>query len=239
MTTSLARSGYSETYRDLVSRLRLDCSRRRKSARRTSGNGSSSSAWPTPSAALHNDGEMPETFEARRSRLQEKRINGNGAGTPLTMAVKLWPPPAARDHKGANGEDHLTAGTGRLHLDQLPNFVAHLWSTPRVARGAYTRDGGQKGAERLSLEGEASAFSPRPQVTPGHGEPSSPSAPISPRQLNPAFVEWLMGWPPEWTDFGCSETEFARFKRLMRSELSRIASRPTPAPPPVQIALFQ
>ncbi|MGS1093094.1 hypothetical protein ACVCNR_00735 [Aquamicrobium terrae] len=35
-----------------------------------------------------------------------------------------------RDEKGANGPEHLKNGTGRLHLDQLPNFVQYLWSTP-------------------------------------------------------------------------------------------------------------
>lgn len=41
-----------------------------------------------------------------------------------------WP---TRDHKGANSADHLENGTGRLHLGQLPNFVAHLWPTPRAS----------------------------------------------------------------------------------------------------------
>lgn len=53
-----------------------------------------------------------------------------------------WPTPATRDHKGANSADHLENGTGRLHLDQLPNFVAHLWPTPR------TITGGAESAER-------------------------------------------------------------------------------------------
>jgi hypothetical protein len=32
---------------------------------------------------------------------------------------------------------------------------AAQWQTPRVTTGEYTRDGGQTGKERLSLEGEA------------------------------------------------------------------------------------
>jgi hypothetical protein len=47
----------------------------------------------------------------------------------------LWPTPAARDHKGANGPEHLENGTGRLHLDQLPNFVEHLWTAPSASDG--------------------------------------------------------------------------------------------------------
>ncbi len=51
-----------------------------------------------------------------------------GPNGTLGLMVKLWPTPAARDHKGANSEEHLTSGTGHLHLDQLPNFVEHLWN---------------------------------------------------------------------------------------------------------------
>jgi hypothetical protein len=47
MTKSLAPKGYGETYRNWVLRLRQDCLRRQKSARRTKGSGSSFSAWPT------------------------------------------------------------------------------------------------------------------------------------------------------------------------------------------------
>jgi hypothetical protein len=43
-----------------------------------------------------------------------------------------------------------------------------------------------------------------------------------PRRLNPAFVEWLMGWPQGWTDFAPVGTEWSRWLRLMRSELSRL-----------------
>ena len=49
-------------------------------------------AWemlPTPSAGLHNYDETPEGFMARRARLKAKGINGNGAGIPLGVAVKL------------------------------------------------------------------------------------------------------------------------------------------------------
>jgi len=63
-----------------------------------------------------------------------------------------WPTPAARDYKGANSLEHCEVnGTGRKHMDQLPNAVVH-------------RD---------------------------TAEPSG--------QLNPAWVEWLMGWPIGWT----------------------------------------
>ena len=78
--------------------------------------------------------------------------------------VSRWPTPAARDAKGANGEAHLEAGTGQKHLDQLPNFVAHLWATPRTEDGEScgNHPGAQDsltGQTRLWLDGAESSAS--------------------------------------------------------------------------------
>ena len=46
------------------------------------------------------------------------------------------------------------------------------------------------------------AYSPQAQAIPD-GEPSSPpnpgALPPSAKRQNPYFVEWLMGWPANWT----------------------------------------
>lgn len=47
--------------------------------------------------------------------------------------VSTWPTPASRDQKGENGDAHMQNGTGRLHLDQLPNFVKFRFSPPDPA----------------------------------------------------------------------------------------------------------
>jgi len=41
-------------------------------------------------------------------------------------------------------------------------------------------------------------------------------------RLSPGFAEALMGFPPEWTGSGPSETQYVRWWQLMRSELSRL-----------------
>jgi hypothetical protein len=46
------------------------------------------------------------------------------------------------------------------------------------------------------------------------------------RTLNPAFVEALMGWPSGWTGFASVATEWCRWLRRMRSELSRLSCWP-------------
>lgn len=55
--------------------------------------------WPTPAAGNFNDSESPESFYARAAtRKAAKRDNGNGNGTPLSIAAKEdWPTPIAED----------------------------------------------------------------------------------------------------------------------------------------------
>lgn len=69
------------------------------------------SQWPTPNASLVNDGEDLKSWEARKSRNMEKGINGNGMGTPLTIAAQNWPSPQAKDHR--SGETIADYGNSR------------------------------------------------------------------------------------------------------------------------------
>lgn len=150
------------------------------------------------------------------------------------MLVSAWPTPASRDWKGANSADHLENGTGRLHLDQLPNFVEHLWSTPRSSdgeKGSPNQAFGAGGVPLPALTGAASSL-------PDHATSTHGGKSLEPRRvLNPLFVSWLMGWPrPASTGFGFSETESFRFKQLMRFALSHL-DWPREAPP-AQTDLF-
>ena len=74
--------------------------------------------WATPQARDHFPPHTPE-------RIAAMKAEGHGMRN-LNDEAAHWPTPAARDHKGANSKDHVTTnGTGRMHMDQLPNFVAH------------------------------------------------------------------------------------------------------------------
>ena len=175
--------------------------------------------WSTPAAG-----------DATRGTDLVRRDTGKPASA-LSTEARTWPTPATRDYKGPNSAEHLEVSSGALHLDQLPNFVAHRWSTPRVVQGGYTRDKGKVGQERLTLEGEATTWS-TPAVADVQGgrkarsgsrstelllngqsdslssrlDPtiSTDGSPTSkaPRVLNPVFVEGIMGWPEGWTTMG-------------------------------------
>ena len=62
----------------------------------------------------------------------------------------------------------------------------------------------------------------------GKGYTSRPNSPdlekVVGGQLNPPWVEWLMGLPIEWTGSGPSATEWSRWLWLMRFELLRLES---------------
>ena len=78
---------------------------------------------PTPNADLFNDGESPDSWMARRERIKEKGINGNGMGMPLSIAAQLLTP-TANDYKGqTNWEARERHGPQRLP-DCLPTGAA-------------------------------------------------------------------------------------------------------------------
>jgi len=88
------------------------------------------SGWPTPDAALMNDGADVEKHFARLDRMKAKHNNGNGAGLTLAIAGQLsgWPTPCAQD--GPNGGPNQ--GT-----DRLPGAAAQV----SAIRGRLTDSG--------------------------------------------------------------------------------------------------
>lgn len=106
---------------------------------------SASKMWPTPTASMHNDGEPPEAWLARRELLKEKGTNGNGAGMPLAVAVKLWPSPASRDWR----DDGASPSAQDRKSPCLPAAVvlAKNWPTPHGQCGPEDRPTGPSANE--------------------------------------------------------------------------------------------
>lgn len=92
---------------------------------------------PTPNATVAQDGERPETWLARREVVKAKRINGNGMGMPLTIAVQLLPTPTSMDSKASGGSTPsdvtLTDAVVRTSLGARTN--------PRFGDGNTPSDG--------------------------------------------------------------------------------------------------
>lgn len=172
--------------------------------------------WTTPSATDNRRGG---------------KITGGMTGTSLVQQVgSVWPTPAARDHKGENSPDHLTNGTGRLHLDQLPNAVAFLYSRPAHLTVQHGPTLSQLRPIWRPLRASLIASHGRAVwLRLWNGRDKA--------RLNPLFVEWLMGWPSGHALCACSATEFTHWQRRMRGALLQLptASGPWIWEPPAEV----
>lgn len=152
--------------------------------------------WATPAAGLANYTEPPETFAASSEALVAEGTRPLGVN--FGQQAQTWQTPRASDgdkggpNQSLRGKPSLTAQAS----------TALAWPTP-AARDAK----GANGPEHLAKErghhdqlpNAVALWSGHPGPETSRGGPeSSPSAPTS-RRLNPAFVEWLMGWPEGWT----------------------------------------
>jgi hypothetical protein len=140
--------------------------------------------WPTPRASPN---------ENRQLNLTPSQIAGTH-GRSLAAEVnrveraKLFPTPTARDYKdgpypAANARKSPGLGT-----------VAH-WPTPRKSMA--------HGSERLPID---------PEQRKADGRQVNLTDQVG-GQLNPTWVEWLMGFPIGWTDLEPSETRSSRRSR--------------------------
>jgi hypothetical protein len=138
--------------------------------------------WPTPEANDSSGGRVSKEMGG-------KRPSGAKRAIPLATAVAhaMWPTPTANNYecepevflprrerekaKGRNGNGFgLTLG-----------MAARLWPTPSA------RDWKSSNASPDTMERNSRPLNET--VTDGAGG-----------SLNPTWVEWLMGFPPGWTD---------------------------------------
>lgn len=148
--------------------------------------------WRSPSDVSKRGGSQP----AAKRRAGGHTIN-------LEDQAEHWPGPAARDWKGPNAPVHLEVSTGSCHLDQLPNFVEHVFRQPSSPDRPIIAGGSMS-----STDG------------PNSNQPSAK------RKLNPIFVEALMRWPTGLSGFERRETAWTRWSQRQRSFLSALFSPP-------------
>jgi len=137
---------------------------------------------PSPNAAVRPTIALaaaswptPAAHEARLG-FQDRTRGMKGSQVSLsTVAMQTnWPTPAGRDYKGSNSSQHMTKTDGRT-------------------------DGRSRNHADQLPNFVMHYFSPQDQ-TMNDGPTSLPKAPPSRRRLNPQFVDWMMGWPPGWTN---------------------------------------
>jgi hypothetical protein len=135
--------------------------------------------WPTPRA---NNGN--ENYETSNKRMEKRKKEGRVTGGVRNLATevqeeqqKMWPTPAARDHKdtGENTDYEKLARKSKLS----GAVKSKMFLTP----GANEDAAGKPTDKMQRMLGN----SPEVRNT-GKGT------------LNPDWVEWMMGYPPGWTD---------------------------------------
>jgi hypothetical protein len=171
---------------------------------------------PTPLASntkanhLRSNGRPPRSYWETPAASDGQRggtITDKMTGQSLPQMVNTpdkWPTPTVQDSEQAGGKGCIASGKRGLSLHQ----ATQLWPTPTVC-GNYNR----KGASATSGDGLATAV--KTWATPvarGYRSPglsrmertgSKAGDPLPQQvggQLNPTWVEWLMGWPLGWTD---------------------------------------
>ena len=125
-------------------------------------------------------------LNADRAKDPEYTARKEAKGQTITLAdqvknPRMWPTPLATD--GSKGGPNQKGGKGDLRLSS----AVHQFPTPTATNTtAHHMRGADNGKER-----EARSY----------GETG---------QLNPNWVEWLMGWPLGWTDLKPLETDRCR-----------------------------
>jgi hypothetical protein len=151
--------------------------------------------WPTPVA--HDDGKTPQAHLAMKARMPG---GPRHAITSLTVAIKameqgMWPTPQARDGDGRAAQASRVGDPDRHGGYNLDDWV-RKWNTPRSSGASLS--GGSNSRKTAIRDGSYISGS-----------------------LNPAWVEALMGFPPDWTATAGPPRPARRTR----------GSRPAPSPP--------
>jgi len=131
-----------------------------------------SGSWPTPTVCGNYN----------KKGLSKK------SGDGLATAVAKWPTPTCQDANKA---------TKKWREDRQNNLTAAVFNPEKSFPTPTARDykGGYQTESLIRKDGKSRAFDALPNaVLDGKGVETSGG------QLNPTWVEWLMGWPLGWTD---------------------------------------
>lgn len=166
--------------------------------------------WETPSVAVTAGSRLSRGGE----RSSELLLTGQA------IAVSARPTPAARDFKGSGPA--VTRSDGKSRMDMLDWKAERGFSLPPVPTipvGSRSSD-----PRRISLRLYRMLMWPKPlsfrKLRKWAGRVTRP-------KLNPSFVDWMHGWPSEWTDCEREVTGFRPWLLRSRGELLRLLSNTT------------
>lgn len=171
---------------------------------------SAAAYWPTPRAVSGG----PEAGDRKKELLRDASGGGD-----LQAAASQWPTPVSGDSRGGSASARAKEQGFRELSEE-----AQAWPTPTSTdHKGSTRPGQRVG--QMSEAAEQRFQTPRAGAKGPAGEDSTHGGQPRGKRLNPAFVEWLMGFPTGWTNLtSLASTDFARWVtrsfRLSRALLS-------------------
>tara|TARA_Y100001970_G_C14231189_1_gene858750 strand:+ start:2141 stop:2647 length:507 start_codon:yes stop_codon:yes gene_type:complete len=168
----------------------MEFSERTTPERLIGGTACGSSGFPTPTTRAL-DRLTPKAAE----RFIAKNHSGNFAEA---MSAKMWPTPNASDNRPRATEKSTARRVKigkQVSLEAAVKYPQIVWPTPtshNAKEGGYPSE---------------------------HARNTPTLAAQAGGQLNPTWVEWLMGWPLGWTDSSASAT--AKFREWLASHGAR------------------
>lgn len=194
--------------------------------------------WPTP---MGRDGDSRRCPSSPTSgHMMRKAEDGavNAAGMPsddLSRAAAFWPTPRAI----SGGAESATTKKALLREQSGGGDLqsaAQAWPTP-AARDERTPNLNETHATDQLNNVSARFQTPRAGLEGPPGEDPTHGGQPAGKRLNPIFVEWLMGFPKNWTnlapvasiDFARWVTQSFRLSRALLSSNSPENSLPTDA----------
>jgi len=148
------------------------------------GSGSSQEMWATPRTTDGTGG--PRKLDERGRRISHSSNLVFGAN--LSDQVRLWPTPKATD--GSKGSRTVKGALKEMRRGKNKDLgmMTALWPIPttRDHKGGYQGGRIRNGKVSMDTLDVAVQHTDNQQKTGG--------------QLNPMFVEWLMGYPKGWTE---------------------------------------
>jgi len=211
----------SKTWKAWVTQQRQESSQRKKRAHLIEETGYS--YWPTPEAFNMGDGQpyekLKENLEARRERAKKaiaegKVKQGSGRGENLAMAVQRdnWPTPT--QDISERSKNYAQGGT-----PLSKQVKQEYWPTPTAAEAGKIGNRANFGQTALSNHPAIRGETERGKMLKsreGDGRSTQPGGPPDPDknstngkshgQLNPNWVEQLMGLPVGWTQLSSEWT---------------------------------
>jgi hypothetical protein len=152
--------------------------------RPTEGIGSGLS--PTPQASDGTTGSIigkNDTFRQTKGLPRKINQNGKDGSVGLGRLVQMLPTPQANDWKNGQGNQFQVSDAVRM----IPTPMAQDWkgsskSKPRDTVDSLVETGATKGQTGIKTG----------------------------LKLQPAFVEWMMGYPQNWTDLNCPNQDIGQ-----------------------------